>query len=136
MGIFNSFGAMSGQFAARQERSKVAAALVEELKVPETIAEVMKSLHTNGVMDFVRQWAAGNTAPLSSEHLQQSVRSSALLDSIVRKTNMPVGVVKTSMTVLLPLLIRQLTVGGQLTPEGVVTGLPLTDSDQLAASLV
>ena len=56
MGIFNSFGAMSGQFAAKQERLQVANALVEELQVPGNIAELLHSLDTAGQGALVRQW--------------------------------------------------------------------------------
>ena len=49
MGIFNSFGAMSGQFAAKQERILVAKRLLEELQLPGKIAELVASFKSNGL---------------------------------------------------------------------------------------
>ncbi len=135
MGIFNSFGAMSGQFAAKQERAKVAAALVEELKTPENLAGLIQSLQANGVTDLVRQWTAGSTAPTTPETVTRTFGNSPLLGTLVSKTNMPVGVIRTSMTVLLPLTIHQLALGGQIRPDGSATGSVLADFDRLAKAL-
>ena len=81
MGIFNSFGAMSGQFAAKQERGKVAEALIQELKEPGKVAELLHSLHENGLGTLVREWVAGEKAPVTVAQLQQGLKQSTLLGS-------------------------------------------------------
>lgn len=135
MGIFNSFGAMSGQFAAKQERAKVAASLLEELQTAGRIGELVKSVKANGLEKLLTEWTTGNTAPASAVQVQQSLKGNPLLDALVRKTNMPIGVVKTSLTVLLPLAVRQLALDGQVSPDGKATGWPLTDANGLAEAL-
>ena len=135
MGIFNSFGAMSGQFAAKQERLLVANALIEEFKGPGKLVELIHLLNTNGQGNLVRQWASGEAAPMTATQVQQGLKQGTLLDNLTTKTKMPIGVVKTSLAILLPLSISQLAREGYVTAEGEPSGQLLTDSAGLAKAL-
>ena len=135
MGIFNSFGAMSGQFAAKQERLQVANALVEELQAPGKIAELLHSLDTAGQGALVQQWASGEMVAVTTTQLQQALQQSTLLEDLTRRTRMPVGVVKKSLAVLLPLSIGQLAQEGYVTAEGKASGKPLTSLTGLLDAL-
>ena len=135
MGIFNAFGAMSGQFAAKQERLLVAKRLLEELQLPGMIAELVASFKSNGVRFLFFPWSAGQTTPAIAEEFQQCLKNSTLMNDLVRKTNMPVGVVKASLAILLPLTTHQLTTTGNITPDGEASEHPLTDIDKLIQAL-
>ena len=135
MGIFNTFGAVSGQMSARQERLQVADAFVEELKVPGRLAELLDSLRTSGQGDLMRQWIAGSTEPVSATQLQQGLRNCALLQNLATRTKMPTGVVKTGLSVLLPLTIAQLAREGYVTADGESSEKSLTELNGLAEAL-
>ena len=135
MGIFNSFGAMSGQFAAKQERRQVAEALIEELREPGKIAELLRSLNQNGLGGLLQQWVSGEKAPVSVAQLQQGLKQSTLLEALTTRTKMPIGVVKTSLAVLLPLSIELLAREGIVTVNGEASGQVLDDSRSLAEAL-
>ena len=135
MGIFNSFGAMSGQFAAKQERRQVAEALIEELKQPGKIAELLHTLNQNGLGTLLQQWVAGEKAPVTVAQLQQGLKQSTLLDALTTRTKMPIGVVKTSLSVLLPISIDLLAREGIVTVDGEPSGKVLDDSTDLAEAL-
>lgn len=126
---------MSGQFAAKQERARVAPFLIEELRGSGRIAALIASFKTNGLGSLLSLWAAGETMPATAEQVQRALKGDQLVEELMRKTNMPLGVVKTSLTVLLPLTVRQLSLDGQLSADGTLAGLPLEDTTGLVAAL-
>ena len=111
-GIFSSFGAMSGQFAAKQERGQVAKALVEELQQPGKLDSLVQELERNAPA-LLEQWTGGSTEPMPVAEVQKSLGKYDLLTSLVQRTNMPPGVVKSSLAVLLPIAMHHLATGRQ-----------------------
>lgn len=116
MGIFNSFGAMSGQFAAKQERAQIAGALAAELQVPGRLKAILRAIQNNGFTELLGQWTEGQTAPIAAGELPQSLAGTGLMESLAKRTSMPTGVVKGSLAQLLPLAVHYLSGTGQILP--------------------
>ena len=135
MGVFNTFGAVSGQMSAKQEQLQVANALVEELKMPGKLVEILSSFKASGQIALVREWISGKTTAVNGAVVQQALKQSTFLEDLAARTKMPLGVVKSGLAVLLPLAIGQLARDGYVTAEGDPSAEQLTDLGGLANAL-
>ena len=132
-GIFGSFGAMSGQFAAKQERGQVAKALVEELQVAGTQDALIKDLQQNAP-ELLRQWRSGVTSPVPSAKIDSILGKSDLIQKLSQRTQMPPGVVKASAGVLLPIAVHHLAAVKTPPEDGPQLG-SLSDPESLLQAL-
>ncbi len=73
MGIFNTFGAVSGQMSAKQEHLQIANALLEELKVPGKLAAILSSLRASEHATLLPRWIAGEISPVTASVVQQGL---------------------------------------------------------------
>ena len=135
MGLFNTFGAVSGQMSARQERLQVADALIEEFKVPGKLAGLLASFKQSAYGQMLQHWLAGQTDAVSPSQIQEGLGQSTLLQDLATRTRMPVGIVKTHLAVLMPLSIAQLGRDGYVTADGEASAKPLMEGESLADTL-
>ena len=135
MGIFNTFGAVSGQMSAKQEHLQIAKALIEEFLKPGKLAATLSSLKASDQGNLLRRWISGDSAPVTATAVQQGIGQCTLLTELENRTRMPSGVVKAGLAVLLPIAMAQLARDGDVTAEGDASAEAPADLDNLAHAL-
>ncbi len=135
MGIFNTFGAVSGQMSAKQEHLQIANALIEELLMPGKLAAIHASLKASDQGNLLRQWISGQSAPVTATAVQQGLTQCTLVADLERRTKMPSGVVKAGLAVLLPITMAQLAQDGFVTADGEAPAVAPSNLDSLARAL-
>jgi uncharacterized protein YidB (DUF937 family) len=136
MGIFDSIKDLAGGLAGGENHAAVAGGLLQELGGPAGIAQMVQSLHQNGAGGMVQQWAAGQTQPANMSALEQGIGGSAIVDSIAQRTGLSSDTVRSSLSVVVPLIVNHMASNGHITSDGQATGNPAPDAGSLIQSVL
>jgi uncharacterized protein YidB (DUF937 family) len=136
MGIFDSIKDLAGGLAGGENHAAVATGLLQELGGPAGIAQMVQTLHQNGAGGMVQQWAAGQTQPANAAALEQGIGGSAIIDNIAQRTGVSSDTVRSSLAVLVPLIVNHMTSNGHITANGQPAGNPVSESGSLIQSVL
>ena len=136
MGIFDSIKDLAGGLAGGENHAAVANGLLQELGGPAGVAQMVQTFHQNGAGGLVQQWAAGQTQPANAAALEQGIGGSAIIDGIAQRTGISSDNVRSSLAVLVPLIVSHMTSNGHVTADGQSTGNPAPDAGSLIQSVL
>jgi len=136
VGIFDTIENLAGGLAGGENHAAVAGGLLQELGGPAGIAQMVQSLHQNGAGGMVQQWAAGQTQPANMSALEQGIGGSAIVDSIAQRTGLSSDSVRSSLAVLVPLIVNHMAANGHITADGQPTSNPAPDAGSLIQSVL
>lgn len=120
MGLLNTVESMA-MGSAGPEHAKVAGVLMDELQQSGGVGSLIQTMQRNGMGSAVQQWSQGQTQPNPSV-IDSGLTGTGLIDNIAQRTGLSPGVVRGSLAVVVPLLVRHMISNNHVTPTGEPTG--------------
>lgn len=136
MGIFDTVKDLAGGVLGGENHAAVAGGLLQELGGPAGVAGLVQTLHQNGAGGLVQQWAAGQTQPANAGALEQAIGGSSLIDGIAQRTGLSSDTVRSSLAVVVPLIVNHMTSNGHVSADGQTTGSQIPEAGSLIQSVL
>ena len=135
MSIFESLES-GRKVSGGTEHAAVAGGLLEELGGPAGVAGLIQTFHQNGAGGLIQQFANGQTQPTDPNAIENALAGTGLIDSVAHRTGISADTVRSSMAVVIPMIVNHVTANGQVTTDGQPTGNPAPDAGSLIQSVL
>jgi len=136
MSIFESLEGMAKGMSGGTEHAAVAGGLLEELGGPAGVAGLIQTFHQNGAGNLIQQFANSQTQPTDPNAIENALAGTGLIDSVARRTGISADTVRSSLAVVIPMIVNHVTANGQVTTDGQPTGNPAPDAGSLIQSVL
>ena len=136
MSIFESLEGMAKGMSGGTEHAAVAGGLLEEIGGPAGVAGLIQTFHQNGAGSLIQQFANGQTQPTDPNAIENALAGTGLIDSVAQRTGISADTVRSSMAVVIPMIVNHVTANGQVTTDGQPTGNPAPDAGSLIQSVL
>jgi uncharacterized protein YidB (DUF937 family) len=136
MSIFESLEGMAKGMSGGTEHAAVAGGLLEELGGPAGVAGLIQTFHQNGAGGLIQQFANGQTQATDPNAIESALAGTGLIDSVAQRTGIPADTVRSSMAVVIPMIVNHVTANGHVTTDGQPTGNPAPDAGSLIQSVL
>ncbi len=136
MSIFESLEGMAKGMSGGTEHAAVAGGLLEELGGPAGVAGLIQTFHQNGAGGLIQRFANGQTQPTDPNAIENALAGTGLIDSVAQRTGISADTVRSSMAVVIPMIVNHVTANGHVTTDGQPTGNPAPDAGSLIQSVL
>lgn len=136
MSIFESLEGIAKGMSGGTEHAAVAGGLLEEIGGPAGVAGLIQTFHQNGAGGMIQQFANGQTQPTDPNAIENALAGTGLIDSVAQRTGISADTVRSSMAVVIPMIVNHVTANGQVTTDGQPTGNPAPDAGSLIQSVL
>lgn len=136
MSFFDSIEKLAEGVSSGGTHATVAGGLLQELEGSGGVTGIVQQMQQNGAGGLLQQWMGGQTQGANATQIEQALGGSGLIDNIAQRTGVSADTVRTSLAVIVPLLVSHLASNGHVTPNGQPTGNPVPDSGSLIQSIL
>jgi Uncharacterized protein conserved in bacteria len=137
MSIFDSFANLAkGVMEGGGDHAAVAGGLLQELGGVGGVTGLIQQFHQNGAGSLIQQFASGQTQAIDPNSIQQALEGTGLIDGIAQRTGVSADVVRSSLAVVVPVLIHHVTSNGHVTTDGQATSTAMPDAGSLVQSVL
>ena len=136
MGILDSIEGLANEFSQGGNHAAVTSGLLDQVGGVGGVMSLIQQFHQNGAGGLIQQMANGQTQALDPNAIQQALAGSGIIEGVAQRTGISADAVRSSLAVVVPLLVNHLTSAGHVTTDGQPAGNPLPSSGALIQSVL
>ena len=136
MSLFDSVANFAKEASSGGDHAAVASGLLQQLGGTGGVAGLIQSLNQNGAGTLVQQFASGQTQAMDPNAVEQVLQGTGLVDGIAQRTGMSADTVRSSLAMIVPILIHHVTSNGHVATDGQPAANPMPESGSLVQSLL
>ena len=128
-------GLLGGQGDA-QDHSAVAGGLLDQLGGAGGLGSLVQTFQQNGGGSLVQDIASGNTSAIDPNQVENLLAGSGLVDGVASRTGLSADQIKSSLGMVLPMLLHHSISEGHVTADGQPGATPAPDAGSLLQSVL